>query len=235
VEALLRWRHPSRGVVEPGSFIPLAENTGDIIALGEWVLHSACAQARRWQKRSGQQLAISVNVSPVQCRDARFAETVLRVLEQSGLPPEILNLELSERLLISLREGMDEPLRELEAQGVGLTLDNFGRGSSALGHFKRFHFRRLKLDRSLVGSIGEDSSSGHVLAGIVALANKINVQIVASGIERSAEATRLLAEGCELGQGFLFSRPVNGDLVLELLSNPSLSVVRARTSRGGRR
>ncbi len=227
VEALLRWRHPSRGVVEPRSFIPLAESTGEIIALGEWVLHSACAQSRRWQQRSGQRLVVSVNVSPVQCRDARFADSVLRVLQEHGLPPQMLNLELSERLLTSLPEGMDEPLRKLEALGVGLTLDNFGKGSSALGHFKRFRFRRLKLDRSLVGSIGDDSSSGDVLAGIVALAHKINVQIVGSGIERAAEATRLLAEGCELGQGFLFSRPVNGDLVLELLSDRSIRAAHA--------
>ena len=141
----------------------------------------------------------------------------MRALDENGLPPEMLNLELSERLLTSLPEGMEEPLRQLERQGVGLTLDNFGKGSSALGHFKRFRFRRVKLDRSLVGGIGEDSGSGDVLAGIVALAHKINVQIVASGIERSTEARRLLAEGCELGQGFLFSRPVTGDLVLELL------------------
>jgi diguanylate cyclase (GGDEF)-like protein len=214
VEALLRWRHPSRGIVEPASFIPLAESTGEIRALGEWVLRSACAQVNRWQQGSGQALAVSVNVSPVQCRDRGFAETVL---EEHNLPPAMLNLELSERLLTSLPEDLEEPLRRLEALGVGLTLDNFGRGSSALEHFKRFRFRRLKIDKSLVWTIGRVSESGDVLSGILALAHKINLHLIASGIERSEEATRLMAEGCELGQGFLFSKPVTGDLVLELL------------------
>jgi len=217
VEALLRWRHPSLGAVDPESFIPLAESSGEIRSVGEWVIRSACAQVSRWRQSSGQEVSVSVNISPVQCRDAGFARTVLRALEEHGLPPTMLNLELSERLLMSLPEEMEEPLRKLEALGVGLTFDNFGKGSSALEHFNRFRFRRLKIDRSLVWNIGKSSESGDVLGGIVALAHKINVQIVAGGIERSEEATRLLAEGCELGQGFLFSRPVTGDHLLDLL------------------
>ena len=221
VEALVRWRHPARGVVGPDSFIPLAENTGEIRTLGKWVLRSACEQAGRWRQATGQEVAISVNVSPVQCRDARFAEMVLRTLAAHDLPPENLHLELSERLLTSLPEGMEEPLRELEAVGVGLTLDNFGSGSSALEHFQRFRFRRLKIDRRLVWTIGQGSTAGDVLGGIVALAHKINVQIVAGGIERPEEASRLLVEGCELGQGFLFSRPVASQAVQELLRQPA--------------
>jgi diguanylate cyclase (GGDEF)-like protein len=219
VEALLRWHHPVRGEVDPESFIPLAESTGEIRALGIWVIQEACRQVKRWQRICGQVVAVSVNVSPVQCRDARFAEAVLRTLEEHNLPPALLNLELSERLLTSLPWDMEEPLRRLEAIGVGLTFDNFGSGSSSLEHFQRFRFRRLKIDRSLVWTIGQRSDSGDVLSGIVALAQKINVQIVAGGIERPEEATRLLAEGCELGQGFLFSRPVSGDLVPDLLRN----------------
>jgi diguanylate cyclase (GGDEF)-like protein len=219
VEALLRWRHPTRGAVAPGSFIPLAESTGEIRALGDWVIRSACEQAGHWRKSGGQGFAVSVNVSPVQCRDARFAETVLRTLEEHGLPPAMLDLELSERLLASLPEDMEEPLRRLEALGVGLTFDNFGSGSSALEHFQRFRFGRVKIDKSLVWTIGRGSGSGDVLSGIVALAQKINVQIVAGGIERREEATQLLAEGCELGQGYLFSEPVNGDVISQLLDS----------------
>ena len=218
VEALLRWRHPTHGIVEPESFIPLAESTGEIRAVGSWVIRTACAEAERWRRRSGREVAVSVNVSPVQCRDARFAETVLRALEEHRLSPGLLNLELSERLLTSLPEDLEEPLRRLEKLGIGLTFDNFGRGSSALEHFNRFRFRRLKIDKSLVWNIGRGSGPGDVLGGIVALAHKIDVQIVAGGIERSEEATRLLAEGCELGQGFLYSKPLTGDLVLDLLS-----------------
>jgi diguanylate cyclase (GGDEF)-like protein len=217
VEALLRWHHPARGVVDPGRFIPLAESTGEIRALGSWVIRSACEQVRRWQESCGQELTVSVNISPVQCRDAGFAEVVLEALEAYDLAPDRLHLELSERLLAGLPEDSEEAFRRLEAAGVGLTLDNFGSGSSALEHFKRFRFQRVKIDKSLVWTIGEGSESGAVLSGILALAHKIKVQIVAGGIERSEEATRLLAEGCELGQGFLFSKPLTGDLVLELL------------------
>ena len=217
VEALLRWRHPSRGAVDPQSFIPLAESAGEIRSLGSWVLRSACEQARRWQRLSGRDVAVSVNISPVQCRDARFAEQVLRILEKSDLPPPMLNLELSERLLAGLTEELEEPLRKLEAVGVGLTFDNFGSGSSALEHFRRFRFRRLKIDRSLVWAIGRGPDLPDVLSGIVALAQKINVQIVAGGIERSEEADCLLSKGCELGQGFLYSKPVTGELILDLL------------------
>ena len=233
VEALLRWRHPSRGLVDPESFIPLAESSGEMRAVGEWVIRSACEQASRWQQSSGREVSVSVNISPVQCRDGRFAQTVLRALEEHGLPPTMLNLELSERLLTSLPEDMEEPLRKLEALGVGLTFDNFGKGSSALEHFNRFRFRRLKIDRSLVWNIGRSADSGDVLGGIVALAHKINVQIVAGGIERSEEATRLLAEGCELGQGFLFSKPVTSDDVLELLRDGGRQLRGLKLIQGG--
>lgn len=233
VEALLRWRHPSRGLVDPESFIPLAESSGEMRAVGEWVIRSACEQASRWQRSSGRKVSVAVNISPVQCRDGRFAQTVLRALEEHGLPPTMLNLELSERLLTSLPEDMEEPLRKLEALGVGLTFDNFGKGSSALEHFNRFRFRRLKIDRSLVWNIGRSADSGDVLGGIVALAHKINVQIVAGGIERSEEATRLLAEGCELGQGFLFSKPVTSDDVLELLRDGGRQLRGLKLIQGG--
>ena len=224
VEALLRWHHPVRGMVDPESFIPLAESTGEIRALGVWVIQEACRQVRRWQRICGQVAAVSVNISPVQCRDARFAEAVLRTLEEHNLPPALVEPGAQRAAAEPLPWDMEEPLRRLEAIGVGLTFDNFGSGSSALEHFQRFRFRRLKIDRSLVWTIGQradagESDSADVLSGIVALAHKINVQIVAGGIERPEEARRLLAEGCELGQGFLFSRPVSGDLVPELLRN----------------
>jgi diguanylate cyclase (GGDEF)-like protein len=216
-EALLRWRHPSHGLVDAEKFIPVAESTGEIRALGNWVIQSACEQAKRWQKRSGREITVSVNISPVQCRDSAFAENVLRALDEHDLSPEILNMELSERLLATLPEDLEAPLRRLEGHGVGLTLDNFGSGSSALEHFKRFRFRRLKIDRSLLLTIGVGEESRDVLSGIVALAKKIDVQIVAGGIERAEEVARLLEEGCEMGQGFLFSKPLRGNLITELL------------------
>jgi diguanylate cyclase (GGDEF)-like protein len=218
VEALLRWRHPARGMVDPASFIPVAENTGEIRALGGFVIRQACAQARRWRERYGRTVPVAVNISAVQCREARFADSVVAALEEHRLPPAALQLELSERLLTTLTEELEEPLRSLEALGLGLTLDNFGTGASSLEHFQRFRFQRLKIDRSLVWTVGRGAGSESVLSGIVALAGKLGLTIVAEGIERQEQAEWLLAEGCDLGQGFLFSKPLLGDQVMEILT-----------------
>ena len=161
---------------------------------------------------------MAVNISAVQCREARFADSVVAALEEHRLPPAALQLELSERLLTTLTEELEEPLRSLEALGLGLTLDNFGTGASSLEHFQRFRFRRLKIDRSLVWTVGRGAGSESVLSGIVALAGKLGLTIVAEGIERQEQAEWLLAEGCDLGQGFLFSKPLLGDQVMEILT-----------------
>ncbi len=214
VEALLRWDHPARGIIGPSRFIPIAESTGEIRSIGRWVIRSACEQAKRWQV-AGRKVPVSVNLSPVQCRDSKFIETVLQALKEHQLAPELLDLELNERLLKHLPSGLEDSLRRLGDLGVSLTLDNFGSGPSALEHFQRFRFRRLKIHQSLVRTIGDRSVSASVLSGIVALASKMGVQIVAEGIEEPEEVEALLAEGCEVGQGFLFSKPMSADTVAE--------------------
>ena len=222
VEALLRWDHPSRGLIGPERFIPVAESTGEIRSIGRWVISSACALAKKWRDASGRGLPVSVNLSPVQCRDRGFVDMVLAELKQHDLPPELLNLELNEKLLTQLPRNFEDSLRRLGELGVSLTLDNFGSGSSPLVYFQRFKFDRLKIHQSLVRKIGGQSVSASVLSGIVAMARKMGVQIIAEGVEKSEQRERLLAEGCEVGQGFLFGRPMSEDSLTELMMSGSI-------------
>ena len=218
VEALLRWDHPSLGLIGPGRFIPVAESTGEIRAIGRWVISSACALAKQCQTEKGHAVPIAINLSPVQCRDRGFVDMILAALREHGLPAEFLNLELNEKLLKQLPKDFEESLKRLSELGVSLTLDNFGSGSSALEYFQRFRFDRLKIHQSLVRTIGGHSASASVLSGIVAMARRMGVQIVAEGVEESEQRERLLAEGCEVGQGFLFGRPMSEQALVELLS-----------------
>ncbi|MCP3962010.1 MAG: EAL domain-containing protein [bacterium] len=217
VEALLRWAHPTKGVIGPGRLIPIAESTGEIRAIGDWVIRSACAQAKQWQQTFDRDVPVSVNLSPVQCRDSKFAATVQQALEEKQLAPRLLDLELNEKLLENLPQDLEQSFRQLGELGVRLTLDNFGSGASALEHFQRFRFDRLKIHQSLVRTITQRSTGASVLSGIVALARKMKVQIVAEGIEAPEEVESLLAEGCEVGQGFLFSKPLSAGAISELL------------------
>ncbi len=217
-EALLRWDHPAKGLIGPGRLIPIAESTGEIRSIGRWVIASACAQASQWRNNFGRDVPVSVNLSPAQCRDSGFVDSVLSALKEHQLPPRLLHLELNERLLTQLPEMLEPPLRRLGELGVSLTLDNFGSGTSALEHFRRFRFNRLKIHHSLVKTIGQRSISSAVLSGIFALARRMGVQIVAEGVEKSEEVEALIAEGCEIGQGFLFSKPLSADSLTERLS-----------------
>ncbi len=217
-EALVRWNHPAEGRVEPRRFLPIAESTGEVLAIGRWVIRSACAEANRWRSHCGREVRVSVNLSPVQCRDDRFLDIILQALKDHEVAPELLDLEIDERFLKHLRKDQEASLRKLGEFGIGLTLDNFGSGSSALEHFQRFRFARLKIDRSLIQSLGRQPGSPSVAGGIVALARRMSVQIVAEGIEKPAELEALKAEGCEVGQGFLFSKPLSADALAELMS-----------------
>ena len=220
VEALLRWDHPSKGLIGPGRLIPIAESTGEIRAIGRWVISSACAQAQAWRRACGRDIPVSVNLSPVQCRDRRFVDSVLKALREHELEPHLLHLELNEKLLTQLPEELEESLERLAELGVSLTLDNFGSGTSALEHFHRLRFHQLKVHQSLVRTIGQRSITSAVLSGIFALARKMDVQIVAEGVERPEEVAALLAEGCEIGQGFLFSKPLSAEALAELMADP---------------
>ena len=218
VEALVRWGHPKLGLITPDQFIPIAESTGEIRSIGRWVIQSACAEAKKWQQSTGRNIRVSVNISVVQCRDSSFVETTLQALQEHKLTPQMLDLELNEKLLNHLPQDLEDTLRQLGKFGVGLTLDDFGSGSSALEHFQRFRFDRVKIHQSLVRTIGDAFEPASVLSGILALASKMNVEIIAEGIEHPEEATVLAAEGCAIGQGFLFSKPLAPEPLARLMS-----------------
>ncbi len=217
VEALLRWRSDDGRLVSPADFIPLAEETGLIVAIGEWVLQTACRQARRWQQ-SGSELRVAVNLSARQFRDRNLAEIVRRCLEDSGLPARLLRLEITESAVMENAEEAAGVLAELKALGVGLSVDDFGTGYSSLAYLRRFPIDQLKIDRSFIHDMLEHPDSAAIVMGIVGLARNLRLQTVAEGVETPQQRDFLMDAGCDLMQGFLFSRPLPPDELVVLLA-----------------
>jgi diguanylate cyclase (GGDEF)-like protein/PAS domain S-box-containing protein len=218
VEALLRWRHPSRGLVGPGTFVGLAEETGLIVPIGAWAMHDACRQAAGWATVGPVPLAVAVNVSARQLFRADLAALVRSALAESGLPPYRLILEITESAVMDDVSTAARVLGALRATGVRLVLDDFGTGHSALGHLKRLPLDGLKIDRSFVQGIGNDADDEAIVRAIVELAGTLRLSVVAEGVER-AEQVRFLAEvGCRTAQGFLFGRPAPAEELMDRLS-----------------
>jgi len=207
-EALLRWHHPRHGLIPPDRFIPLAEDSGLILPIGAWVLDRACEQARRWQQAGLPRFRMSVNLSPVQFRDPDLAAMVCGALERSGLAPEHLELEITERTLMEDTEANLAILRELKRLGVKISLDDFGVGHSGLGYLRRFAFDEIKLDRSFVAALEHDPSAAAIVRATLSLGHSLGLEAVAEGVESSGQLALLDAEGCRLAQGFYFSPPV---------------------------
>ncbi len=209
-EALLRWSHPDRGEVAPDDFIPIAENTGCIIALGEWVLREACKAASSWESH----LSIAVNVSPVQFRLANLADMVASVLDETSLAPTRLHLEITETALMKDRLVTLETLHRLKAMGVTVVMDDFGTGYSSLSNLQSFPFDKIKIDRSFISAMEGDGSARAIVRAIVGLGRSLNLPIVAEGVETAAQHRMVIEEGCTEAQGYLFGRPgavlVNG-------------------------
>jgi diguanylate cyclase (GGDEF)-like protein len=209
VEALLRWQHPERGRIAPDAFIPLAEDSGTIVPIGRWVLEQACRQAVAWQRQGAAELRIAVNLSPVQCRDPEFAAYVAGVLERSGLAPQRLELEITERVLLAETDANLTTLGDLKRQGVRISLDDFGVGHSSLSYLRRFPFDEIKLDRSFVGALEHDPSAQAIVRAFLSLGRSLGLDSIAEGVESAAQLSLLDAEGCRLAQGFYFSPPVH--------------------------
>jgi diguanylate cyclase (GGDEF)-like protein/PAS domain S-box-containing protein len=208
VEALLRWRHPDLGMVSPDDFIPLAEETGLIVSIGEWVLRTACGQARTWQKSGLPPLRVAVNISGRQFRQTDFVDMVEGVLTQSGLDPQYLELEITESVAMENVEETIETLTALKERGLCLAIDDFGTGYSSLSYLKRFPITSLKIDRSFINEVGTDPNDAAIASSVIALAQAMSLKVVAEGIETEEQLRFLVARGCTEGQGFLFSRPV---------------------------
>jgi diguanylate cyclase (GGDEF)-like protein len=210
-EALIRWRHPEQGMVAPMKFIPVAEKSGQIVEIGDWVLQEACRQAAQWRASGLGDVVVSVNVSPVQFRRGDIEASVLRALETSGLPASMLELELTESLFIEDSSGLSDSLKRLRQMGVSFSIDDFGTGYSNLGYLRRFEVERLKIDRSFVSRLAKDSHDEAIVRAIIQMAHGLGLSTIAEGVEDESTLERLSAMGCEQGQGYHWSRPVPPD------------------------
>ncbi|OWW20996.1 putative bifunctional diguanylate cyclase/phosphodiesterase [Noviherbaspirillum denitrificans] len=208
MEALVRWRHPELGMVSPARFIPVAEDTGHIIEIGQWVLREACRQTRHWHDRGFIGLQVAVNVSARQFRQDDFAGQVRQVLEETGLAPECLELELTESMIMQRPERVVAVMDELRAVGVKFSIDDFGTGYSSLSQLKRFPIDKLKIDQSFTRDIGSDANGSAITCAIIALGRSLRLRVVAEGVETAEQQCFLIENGCHSMQGYLFSRPV---------------------------
>ncbi len=207
-EALIRWRRPGVGLVSPDSFIPIAERTGLIVPIGEWVLRSACEQVKTWRE-SGRPIGrISVNLSVKQIRNSDIVKTVSDVLAQTGLDAQELELEITESSIMSQQEQTIDILERLRALGITLAIDDFGTGYSSLSHLKQLPVDRLKIDKSFIRDIPDDADDRAIAKAVIALGKSLELIIIAEGVETSAQERFLLIEGCDESQGYLFSRPL---------------------------
>jgi diguanylate cyclase (GGDEF)-like protein len=218
VEALARWKHPRLGLIPPARFIPLAESSGLILPIGEWVLRSACAEARRWQALGSAPIPVAVNVSAVQFRQDGFCDLVRRVLEETMLPPHLLEIEVTESMLLSDEKVTSQTLDELRSMGLKLTIDDFGTGYASLVYLRHFAVDKLKIDRSFIGDVTDDSDDAAITSAIISMAKKLNLKVVAEGVETPEQVSFLRAQGCEEAQGFYFSRPLVGEKLLGMLT-----------------
>jgi diguanylate cyclase (GGDEF)-like protein/PAS domain S-box-containing protein len=210
VEALVRWNHPTRGLLSPHDFIPIAEETGKIVELGAWVLHAACAQVASWRSETpgAQELTLNVNVSTRQVRPGVLVEDVRKALDDSGLPPEVLTLEITESVLARRHEELRAVLAGVADLGVRLALDDFGTGYSSLSLLQDLPVHTLKVDRSFVNALDADTTRQGFVQAIVDLAQTLDVSLVAEGMETASQTTELRRLGCSVGQGFHFAPPL---------------------------
>ncbi|WP_246191407.1 bifunctional diguanylate cyclase/phosphodiesterase [Aureimonas leprariae] len=211
VEALARWRHPEHGLVPPSSFIPLAEDTGLIVGIGEWVLRTACAQAAAWPE-----LRVAVNLSPIQFRHSELVETVRQVLVDTGLAPHRLELEITESVLLHDAAAAREILTALKETGVFIVMDDFGTGYSSLGYLNSFPFDKIKIDKSFISDLSAEKSNA-IVRSVIGLGQSLNMITTAEGVETPEQVEFLLREGCEQVQGYHFGRPIPADAMTTLI------------------
>ncbi len=228
-EALLRWRHPTRGPISPAEFIPLAEDTGLIVPIGRWVLEQACAQAARWQGQPGKPQQIAVNVSARQLRQPDFILALDFILMSTGCPAGALELEVTESLLLEDAEQAIRLLNQLAERGVRVAIDDFGTGYSSLAYLKRMPVQTLKIDRSFVQELGEDNNVAAIARTVIVLAHSLNLDVLAEGVETAQQAEWLRREGCDWAQGWHYGRPMPAEgfgLPQPVAAEPRLAVVK---------
>jgi diguanylate cyclase (GGDEF)-like protein len=208
MEALVRWKHPKRGMVPPSEFIPFAEETGLIVPLGNWVLQEACRQMREWQKRGIQELVVAVNISGVQFQQPDLVETIAEALEDADLAPAYLELEITESVVMQNAAEAIVMLEELHKMGVGLSIDDFGTGYSSLNYLKRFPIDKLKIDQSFIRDISADADDAAIVQAIIAMAHGLRLRVVAEGVENEGQLDFLRALNNDEYQGYFYSKPL---------------------------
>jgi len=213
LEALLRWKHPELGLVPPDRFIRIAETSGLILPIGEWVLKTACLQATKWQDAGLTAVPVAVNVSAVQFRHEEFCERVRTILRETGLAPNYLELELTESLLLANADVTLSVLEKLKSMGVALAIDDFGTGYSSLSYLRRFPVGKLKIDRSFIKDLGVNQGDAAITTAIISMAKSLNLKVIAEGVETEEQMSFLRERECGGIQGFYFSKPLSVDEV----------------------
>jgi EAL domain-containing protein (putative c-di-GMP-specific phosphodiesterase class I) len=232
LEALLRWQHPELGLVPPDKFIRIAENSGLIMPIGEWVLRTACSQARKWQDEGLPAVSVAVNVSAIQFRQEDFCELIRRVLNETGLAPQYLELELTESLLLANADVTLSVIQELKAMGLTLAIDDFGTGYSSFNYLRQFGVSKLKIDRSFIRDVAVNPDDAAITTAIVSMAKSLNLKVIAEGVEDEAQMSFLRAHQCDEIQGYYFSKPLAVDKVADKLRGDYPEHVRAQASGG---
>lgn len=224
-EALLRWQHPVDGFISPQDFIPVAEESGLILEIGQWVLHQACKEAAWWRRQGLKFQHVAVNVSGVQVQSSEFAGMVKEILDQTGLPAQLLELEVTENFLMKDAEASAALLGELRQLGISIAIDDFGTGYSSLAYLTRFPVNKLKIDRSFICKACEDSYNAEISRAIIALGHALSMEVVAEGIERQEQMDFLRDKGCDEGQGYLIAKPMAHDEFVAFLKRHGGSLV----------
>jgi diguanylate cyclase (GGDEF)-like protein/PAS domain S-box-containing protein len=217
VEALVRWQHPEKGLLSPLNFIPVAEETGLIVPMGEWILREACRQVKAWQRMGHSPVRMAVNLSARQFKDPLFPQRVFEILNETGLDPQYLELEVTESTLVDGMESVSTVLQSFKQAGIMISLDDFGTGYSSLSYLKRFPIDKLKIDQSFVRDILSDASDASLVRAIIAMARALRLRVVAEGVETQGQFDFLRADGCDEIQGYLIGRPMPAAQVAELI------------------
>jgi len=215
-EALIRWQHPEKGMISPAKFIPLAERSGLIIPIGEWVLNEACCQAKLWLDK-GYPLIIAVNLSTMQFKRGNLLETISTALRNSGLPAHLLELELTESILIQDVDIGMETLSELKNLGIKLSIDDFGTGYSSLSYLKKLAIDKLKIDQSFVADLTIDADDDAIVKTIIQLGHSLQLTVIAEGVENATQLAQLIKYGCDEMQGYYYSKPIPAHQIWALL------------------
>jgi EAL domain-containing protein (putative c-di-GMP-specific phosphodiesterase class I) len=207
-EALIRWRHPDRGLIEPAEFVPIAEASGLIRPIGHWVVHEACRQAQAWQDAGLQPIPVSVNISAVEFRSKSFLNSIADILKSTSLDPRYLEIELTESSLMAQGDDTSSVLHALKALGVQLAIDDFGTGWSSLSYLRHFPIDALKVDKSFVQEINAGSNAARIVSAVISMGKGLKHRVIAEGVETRDQLAFLRAENCDEGQGYFFSRPM---------------------------